>query len=102
MIAIVKERPSDGKEWKRGLSLEDCPSPTIREGTEAKIQILAGAICGTDGAIYDSRDSLRREMLKAGKPRIILGHEFCGRLVDAGTEAKETIARFRSWMVRIR
>ena len=93
MKAIVKERPSDGKEWKKGLSLEDCPAPIIKKSTEAKIRVVAGAICGTDGAIYGSSDSLRREMLKAEKTRIILGHEFCGRLVDAGTEARETIAR---------
>src|SRR5205807_38200 len=91
--AILKERPSEGREWKKGLSIEDCPAPVIKKSSEAKIRIVAGAICGTDGAIYDSRDSLRREMLKAGKPKIVLGHEFCGRLADAGTEAREIIAR---------
>ena len=93
MKAILKERPSEGREWKKGLSLEECPAPVIKKSSEAKIRIVAGAICGTDGAIYDSRDSLRREMLKADKPKIVLGHEFCGRLADAGTEAREIIAR---------
>jgi threonine 3-dehydrogenase len=93
MKAIVKERPVEGREWKRGLSLVERPEPGVESTTDVKIRVAAGAICGTDGGIYDSKDSLRREMLKAERSPVIIGHEFCGKISDAGTKAKEIIAQ---------
>lgn len=93
MKSIVKARPVEGSEWKRGLSLLERPEPSVESTTDVKLRVVAGAICGTDGAIYDSKDSLRREMLKAERPDVIIGHEFCGKFADAGTKAKEMIAQ---------
>ncbi|HEY6191131.1 MAG TPA: zinc-binding dehydrogenase [Bacteroidota bacterium] len=93
MKSILKARPVEGNEWKRGLSLADRPEPSIESSTDAKLRVVAGAVCGTDGGIYDSKDSLRREMLKARRPEVIIGHEFCGRIVDSGTKAREMIAQ---------
>ena len=93
MKAIVKPKPVEGERWLPGLLLVDKPEPEIESTTDVKIRVVAGAICGTDGGIYNSKDSLRREMMKAIKPEIILGHEFCGKVEDAGTKAKEVLAR---------
>src|SRR5579862_794097 len=92
MKAIVKPKPTPDGEWKVGVSLVDKPEPNVVESTDVKIKVYAGAICGTDGGIYASKDSLRREMLKAPKPEVIMGHEFCGTIVDAGTKARESLA----------
>ncbi|MBI4546745.1 MAG: alcohol dehydrogenase catalytic domain-containing protein [Ignavibacteriae bacterium] len=93
MKAIVKPKPIEGERWLPGLRLVDKPEPEIESTTDVKIRVIAGAICGTDGGIYNSKESLRREMMKARKPEIILGHEFCGKVEDAGTKAKEVLAQ---------
>ncbi len=93
MKAIVKDKPPfDGQVWKTGLRLAEMPVPEIEESGDVKIRVVAGAICGTDAGIYESKESLRREMAKLTKPEVIIGHEFCGRIVDAGTRAKEVLA----------
>jgi threonine 3-dehydrogenase len=92
MKAISKPKPTESGEWKTGLDLIEAPEPEIHESTDVKLRVFAGAICGTDGGIYHSKDSLRREMLKATTPRVILGHEFCGSIIDSGTRAKEHLA----------
>lgn len=93
MKAIVKPRPVNGREWTEGLVLVERPVPEVTATTDVKVRVLAGAICGTDGGIYHSKDSLRREMLKAPRADIVIGHEFCGMIEDAGTKAKEVLAR---------
>lgn len=93
MKAILKERPPlDGKEWKTGLRLADKPVPEIQDSIDVKVRVVAGAICGTDAGIYESKESLRREMSRLSKSEVIIGHEFCGKIVDAGPKAKEVLA----------
>lgn len=93
MKAIVKSKPpTDGRPWPTGLQFKNKLVPEIEESTDVKLRVIAGAVCGTDTGIYESKDSLRREMSKLKKPDVITGHEFCGRIVDAGTKAKEVLA----------
>jgi L-iditol 2-dehydrogenase len=66
---------------KEALYIEEVPDPVLDEG-EVLIAIDACAVCGTDLRTYRHGDQ------KIQPPRI-LGHEFCGRVVEsrAGNDA---------------
>lgn len=71
--AIAKVRPEPGVE------LIDVPEPEIRPGC-VKIKLEAASVCGTDLHIY-SWDAWSASRIQP--PRII-GHEFCGTIVEVG------------------
>jgi threonine dehydrogenase-like Zn-dependent dehydrogenase len=58
--------------------LEDVPSPTIEESTDAVIEVTASAICGTDLHFV-------RGTMTGMKPGTILGHEAIGIVADVGS-----------------
>jgi threonine 3-dehydrogenase len=92
MKAIIKETPRPDREWKKGLALAEVPIPEITEPTEVKIEVIATAICGTDVGIYNSKQSLKDEMISNSAPYVVIGHEFAGRIVDAGEVARKHLA----------
>jgi threonine 3-dehydrogenase len=92
MKAIIKERPEQGKEWETGLRFTDKPEPGLKKDTDVKLHVIAAAICGTDLGIYNSKESLRDTMSVAANPEVIIGHEFCGMLGDAGPAARIHLA----------
>ena len=92
MKVIIKPRPVDGKDWPKGMQLGEKPVPTVERPTDVIIKVHAGAVCGTDVGIYQSKDSLRKEMLKAKTDPVTVGHEFCGRIVEAGKDALSDLA----------
>ncbi len=92
MKAIVKPKPREGQEWPAGLQLIDKPEPSIENSNDVIIQVLAGAICGTDVGIYNSRESWRVQMSRAKTDPVTVGHEFSGRIVDAGKQARNHLA----------
>lgn len=94
MIGLVKEKPNDSKAWPRGLRLEDRPTPQLIAPDEVKIEVLAAGICGTDMGIYNNKDSIRLEMARAFVDPVIIGHEFAGRVVEAGPKALEFLKNF--------
>jgi threonine 3-dehydrogenase len=71
--AIAKVRPEPGVE------LIEAPEPQTQPGT-VKIKLEAASVCGTDLHIY-SWDAWSASRIKP--PRII-GHEFCGTIVEVG------------------
>ncbi|HEY0868437.1 MAG TPA: L-threonine 3-dehydrogenase [Fimbriimonas sp.] len=73
MKAIAKVRPGPGVE------IVDVPEPTVGPG-QVKIRLEAASVCGTDLHIY-SWDPWSASRIKP--PRII-GHEFCGTVVEVG------------------
>ena len=93
MRAIIKPRPAEGVEWEKGLKLVDRPVPRVESPSDIIIKVAAAAICGTDVGIYNAKDSLRVEMSRGLKDPIIVGHEFSGRIVDAGATARKHIAK---------
>jgi threonine 3-dehydrogenase len=93
MKAVVKEKPTEGKEWKKGLNLIDRKIPSIEHSDEVKLQVMATAICGTDVGIYNSKQSVHDEMIKAKTSPVTIGHEFCGKIVDAGDDARVHLSR---------
>src|SRR2546423_9636145 len=71
----------------------DAREPAIRH-RDVKIRVEAASICGTDQSIYQitSRQGMRDEMLAYnggdgnGYQPIIIGHEFCGEVVELGED----------------
>lgn len=80
-----------------GLKLvADEPEP--RAGRrEVKIRVEAASICGTDQSIYHitSRPGMRDQMLagRASYRPIIIGHEFCGQVVEIGPDVDPELVR---------
>jgi L-iditol 2-dehydrogenase len=62
-------------EGKEQIVVREVPDPRIEEG-EVLLEILACSVCGTDLRTYRHGDK------KIVPPRI-LGHEFCGRVVES-------------------
>jgi threonine 3-dehydrogenase len=92
MKSIVKDKPIECKEWATGFHFVDKPVPQVESSNDVIIKVFAAAICGTDVGIYNSKDSLRAEMSRALTNPVTVGHEFSGRIVDAGPKARKHIA----------
>lgn len=75
MKALVKKLP------ERGLWLEDVPMPECGDG-DVLIQVLSSSICGTDLHLYEW-DAWAQSALK---PPLVIGHEFCGKVVKTGSQ----------------
>ena len=72
MRALVKTAPGEGH-----LELKEWPEPVPGRG-EVKLRIAAVGVCGTDLHIIKGR--------WACNPPVVLGHEWCGTVVEAGPE----------------
>jgi len=93
MKAIVKPKPRPGQDWPKGLLLAEKPEPKIEDPNDVIMKVFAGGICGTDVGIYNSKSSLQKEMVNAVSDPITIGHEFGGKIVDAGKKARVHLAR---------
>ena len=78
MRALLKTGPGVGD-----LELKEWPEPTPAPD-EVKLKIAAAGICGTDIHIIKGEWPSR--------PPVVLGHEFCGTVVEVGTNVR----RFKS------
>jgi L-iditol 2-dehydrogenase len=76
--AVYTGMPESGTEHPRTIALREVPEPTPKDG-ELLLEIDACAICGTDLRTYRHGDP------KIAPPRI-LGHEFCGRVIESRAE----------------
>lgn len=92
MQAIVKPKPEFYKAWPHGLRLIEKEIPIVKKSNDVQIKVVAGGICGTDVGIYNSKDSLKNSMSSLKTPNVTIGHEFCGRITDAGPKAKLRLA----------
>jgi len=88
MKAVVKEKPQVYKAWQKGLRLADKEIPSVKNPNDVQLKVVAGGICGTDVGIYNSKDSLKNSMSHISTPNVTIGHEFCGRITEAGPKAK--------------
>ena len=68
MKALVYTQPNE-------VQLLDRPEPQLEPG-EVVLEIEAVGICGSDMHAYHGHDPRR-------KPGLILGHEFCGKIVQS-------------------
>ncbi len=82
------------------LFTESEPEPAIGH-QDVKIRVEAASICGTDQSIYQitARPGMRDEMLvyNGGEvdkyQPIIIGHEFCGEVVEVGEDVAPGLVR---------
>ncbi len=63
---------------KEDVRVEDVPEPKILNPRDAIVRITSTAICGSDLHLYDG-------YIPAMMPGDILGHEFMGEVVEAGS-----------------
>ncbi|MCL1913674.1 MAG: alcohol dehydrogenase [Eubacteriaceae bacterium] len=70
MKAVVYHGPGD-------ISLDDVPVPQIIEPDDIIVRVTTSTICGTDIHIQHGG-------LPAVQPGTIIGHEFCGEVVEIG------------------
>jgi threonine 3-dehydrogenase len=77
MRAIVKPRPGPG------LEMTTAPIPQIGP-REVLVKVRATSICGTDVHIY-KWDAWAASRIK---PPLIIGHEFCGDVVEVGSAVR--------------
>ena len=73
--ALVLDAPNS-------ISLKNIKSPKLSDGHDMILQVKSAAICGTDIRIY------RGKKTKDVRYPSILGHEFSGILVDAGSNTQ--------------
>ncbi|MGH9520345.1 MAG: alcohol dehydrogenase catalytic domain-containing protein, partial [Terriglobales bacterium] len=59
---------------------EEVPEPAVLKPTDAIIRLSASCICGSDLWPYRGLD--------AGKVPMAMGHEYCGVVVETGSEVK--------------
>lgn len=86
------------KDGLQFLTLE--PEPAVGH-VDVKIRVVGASICGTDQSIYQitSRPGMRDQMVayNGGEPSryrpIIVGHEFCGDVVEVGGGVAPELAR---------
>ena len=76
MKALVKYQKGDGN-----VEIRDMPDPQFSDD-EALMEIAHCGICGTDLHVY--HDSFKNY------PPVILGHEFSGRIIEAGKNIKDS------------
>lgn len=74
MKALVYTQPNE-------VQLLDQPDPVLQTG-EVILQIEAVGICGSDMHAYHGHDPRR-------KPGLVLGHEFCGKIVESNVPSFE-------------
>lgn len=67
---------------KKGLRVEDVAEPVIEYPTDALIKVTTSAICASDLHVIEG------EGIKPGvaEPGMIMGHEYCGVVVDTGNQ----------------
>ncbi|HWQ71843.1 MAG TPA: alcohol dehydrogenase [Desulfitobacteriaceae bacterium] len=64
------------------MSLDEVPMPKILKPSDAIVRVTTSTICGTDKHI-------RHGGLPEVAPGRIIGHEFCGEVVETGSEVKK-------------
>jgi threonine 3-dehydrogenase len=77
MKALVKTKP------ERGIWMEDVEPPKVGHN-DVLIKIKQTAICGTDIHIYQWNDWAQQTI----PVPLTAGHEFCGEIVECGSEVK--------------
>ncbi len=74
MLAVVKDKKASG------AVLQQIDIPTITSD-EVLVKVEAAAICGTDMHIYDWNSWAQNANIKEN---LVMGHEFCGQVVEVG------------------
>jgi len=93
MKAVTKKTPQNPPEWYQGLDWSERPEPKGSEARPVKVKIVSAGICGTDVGIYQGKDALANAMAGNKDKDVILGHEFCARIVEVHDSARIFMAK---------
>ena len=95
--ALTFDTNADGWESSTGFIKRDIPMPQLdqqtneREALMVLIEIQYAGVCGTDRGIWHRqvfRELIHRSLEKEGKTQRILGHEFVGKVMQAGSQVE--------------
>jgi threonine 3-dehydrogenase len=92
MKAVIKQKPQMYQAWQKGFQLVEREKPVVQNSNDVQFKVVAAGICGTDVGIYNSKDSLKNNMANISPDGVTIGHEFCGKVTDAGAKAKLRLA----------
>ncbi|MBI5477027.1 MAG: alcohol dehydrogenase catalytic domain-containing protein [Ignavibacteriales bacterium] len=92
MKAVIKQKPQMYQAWQKGFQLVEREKPVVQNSNYVQFKVVAAGICGTDVGIYNSKDSLKNNMANISPEGVTIGHEFCGKITDAGSKAKVRLA----------
>jgi len=62
------------------LVMEEIPIPRVKDPDDVLLKVKAVGICGSDVKIIEGKHHF--------KPNTVLGHEFCGEVIEVGTHVK--------------
>jgi len=62
------------------MVLEDIAVPRVKDPDDVLLKVKAVGVCGTDVKILEGKHHF--------KPNTVLGHEFCGEVVEVGTHVR--------------
>jgi len=92
--ALTIDLQQDGWETSRGFIKRDIEMPSLDEQTRPEdavsviVKVEYAGVCGSDRGIWNRNsftDLFRESLSKEQKPMRILGHEFVGEVVEAGS-----------------
>jgi threonine 3-dehydrogenase len=92
--ALTFDTQKDSWEKSKGFFLRDVPMPTLNEAdnpedaTSVILRIRYAGVCGTDRGIWYRqvfKDLIHDSLKKQGQTQRVLGHEFVGEIVEAGS-----------------
>ncbi|HSX46071.1 MAG TPA: alcohol dehydrogenase catalytic domain-containing protein [Candidatus Saccharimonadia bacterium] len=97
MKALIIDTAEQPWEESRGFTLVDSEKPTLDEASNPAdaasviIKLKYAGVCGTDRGLWYRtafKDLFTRSLKAEGKTRRIVGHEFVGEIVEAGSMVK--------------
>lgn len=74
MRAVVFRGPGE-------VAVEEVAGPSLQAGTDAVVEVTLSALCGSDLHVYDGA-------IPGVLPGSVLGHEYVGRVAEAGDEVR--------------
>ncbi len=95
--ALTLDIEKDGWGNSRGFTLREVPMPVLDEAKNPDdaisviLKIRYAGVCGSDRGIWNRtafKDMVHDSLRKQGKTTRILGHEFLGEIVEAGSMVK--------------
>ena len=95
--ALVFDTKKDGWDASTGFAKRTVPMPVLNERKNSAdalsviVKIQYAGVCGTDRGIWRRevfRDLILDSLARAEKTTRVLGHEFVGTVVDAGSQVK--------------
>lgn len=94
---LVIDLSTQSWEESRGFSLTDLPMPTLDEAANPAdaaaviLKVRYAGVCGSDLGLWNRsafKDMFLAALARDGKTRRVVGHEFVGEIVEAGSMVK--------------